>query len=210
MRPASSVQRVFIILICIEVICSVSIPGSASSETEGYSAKKGAIEIGMMAGFWQATTAIGDGPSANRSAAFVLPRLGIVVTDPLGTDWWRGNLEVILEPVYARFTQPFAADLAGASVLAKYNLLSFAKWMPFWDIGAGMVWTNLAPRIPEESAPFEFLLETGPGVHYFVTNTLTLTMGVRLSHISNAGIGTRNTGINAVLPYLGVSFFLPR
>jgi hypothetical protein len=210
MRPASSVRRVFIILICIAVISSVGVPVSTSSETDGYSAKKGTIEIGMMAGFWQATTAVGDASSANRSAVFVLPRVGIVVTDPLGTDWWRGNLELILEPVYARFTQPFAADLAGASLIAKYNFLSFGRWMPFWDVGAGMVWTNLAPRIPEESIQMEFLLQTGPGVHYFMTNTVTLTMGVRFSHISNADIGSRNTGINAVLPYLGVSFFLPR
>lgn len=55
MRPASSVRRVFIILICIAVISSVGVPVSASSETDGYSAKKGTIEIGMMAGFWQAT-----------------------------------------------------------------------------------------------------------------------------------------------------------
>lgn len=120
------------------------------------------------------------------------------------------DLELILEPVYTRFTQPFAADLAGASLIAKYNFLSFGRWMPFWDVGAGMVWTNLAPRIPEESIQMEFLLQTGPGVHYFMTNTVTLTMGVRFSHISNADIGSRNTGINAVLPYLGVSFFLPR
>ena len=73
-----------------------------------------------------------------------------------------------------------------------------------------MVWSNLAPRIPEESTQFQFVLETGPGVHYFMTKTMTLTTGVRFHHFSNAGIGDRNTGLNAFLPYIGVSVFLPQ
>ncbi len=70
-----------------------------------------------------------------------------------------------------------------------------------------MVWTNLAPRIPEQSTQFNFVLQTGPGTHYFLTPSLAVTTGVRFHHISNAALGQRNTGLNAVLPYLGVSWF---
>ena len=170
---------------------------------------RGTVEVGAATGFWQGTTAVGNSPSANRSAVFVLPRVGMVLTDPLGTGRWQGNVEVLVEPLFARFTKPFAAEVAGGSFVVKYNFLSFGRWMPFWDAGAGMVWSNLAPRIPEESTQFQFVLETGPGVHYFMTETLTLTMGVRFHHFSNAGIGDRNTGLNAVLPYVGFSVFLP-
>jgi hypothetical protein len=183
---------------------------SGSPENAHDVVKRGTIEAGGAAGFWQGTTLVGHGPSANRSAALVLPRVGLVVTDSIGAGWWQGNIEVLGEPLFARFTQPFAAEAAGGSLVVKYNLLSFGRWMPFWDVGAGMIWTNLAPRIPEQSTPLEFVLETGPGVHYFMTETWTLTMGVRFHHISNGGIGDRNTGINAVLPYMGISIFLPR
>lgn len=84
--------------------------------------------------------------------------------------------------------------------MLKYNFLSFGRWVPFWDAGAGMLWTNLAPRLPEQSTPFNFVLETGPGVHYVLTASATLTLGVRYHHISNADIGHRNTGLNAALP----------
>lgn len=171
--------------------------------------KRGMIELGGTAGFAQATTTIGNGSSANRSAVFVMPRVGLVLTDPLGTSWWQGNIEFLVEPVFARFTKPFAAEAAGGTFVLKYNFLAFGRWMPFWDAGAGMIWTNLAPRIPEQSTQFEFTLQTGPGVHYFVTDKLTWTMGVRLHHISNGGLGDRNTGINGVLPYVGLSFFTP-
>lgn len=171
---------------------------------------KGAVELGGAAGYAQATTAVGNASSANRSAVFVMPRVGVVLTDPLGTGWWQGNVEFVAQPVFARFTKPFAAEAAGGSLLFKYNFLSFGRWMPFWEAGAGMIWTNLAPRIPEQSTQLEFVLETGPGLHYFVTDRMTWTMGVRLHHISNGGLGDRNTGINAALPYVGLSWFLPK
>lgn len=170
---------------------------------------KGSIELGGALGYAQGTTVVGNGPSSNRGAVFVMPRVGIVLTDPLGSNWWQGNVEFLVQPVFARFTEPFAAEAAGGSFLLKYNFLSFGRWVPFWDAGAGMIWTNLAPRIPEQSTQFEFILETGPGVHYFVTDRIIWTMGVRLHHISNANLGDRNTGINGILPYVGISFFTP-
>ncbi|WP_413936253.1 acyloxyacyl hydrolase [Nitrospira sp. BLG_1] len=170
---------------------------------------KGTVELGGTLGYAQGTTAVGNGPSANRSAVFMMPRLGVVLTDPLGSGWWQGNVEFLVQPLFARFTQPFAAEAAGGSFLLKYNFLSFGRWVPFWDVGAGIIWTNLAPRIPEQSTQYEFVLETGPGVHYFMTDRIALTMGVRLHHISNANLGDRNTGINTVLPYVGISFFTP-
>ena len=200
---------VLIVLAAFTLESPVSVAASGSYDARDV-VKRGTMEVGVAAGFWQATTLLGNGRSENRSAAFVLPRLGMVVTDPVGAGWWRGNVEVLVEPLFARFTQPFAAEAAGGSFILKYNFLSFGRWMPFWDAGAGMIWTNLAPRIQEQSTQFEFVLETGPGVQYFMTDTMTLTMGVRLHHISNGGLGDRNTGINAVLPYVGISVFLPR
>ncbi len=197
-------------VLTIVMLCASGSVASAQSSFEAHDVlRKGAVELGGAVGYAQGTTAIGAGPSANRSAVFVMPRVGMVLTDPLGKSWWQGNIELLLEPVFARFTKPYAAEAAGGSFVLKYNFLSFGRWMPFWDAGAGMIWTNLAPRIPEQSTQFEFVLETGPGVHYFVTDRITWTMGVRYHHISNANLGDRNTGINGVLPYVGVSFFVP-
>ena len=198
------------VLVFLSATCVIRDVATAESSLDARDKMtKGTIEVGIATGYWQGITEIGNGHSANRSAVFVLPRIGLVLTDPLGNSWWQGNLELLLEPVFARFTQPFAAEAAGGSFFLKYNFLSFGRWMPFWDAGAGMIWTNLAPRISEQSTPFEFVLETGPGLQYFVTDRLTWTMGVRLHHISNGGLGDRNAGLNAVLPYVGLSFFMP-
>ncbi len=174
--------------------------------------KRGTIEIGGIVGFWQALRFPFQESLANpnRSAVFIKPGIGMVVTDEIQAGLLTGNLEVLVEPIFARFTQPFSAEAAGGTLLFKYNLLSFGRWMPFWDAGAGMLWTNLAPRIRELSTPLNFVIETGPGVQYFITAQTTLTIGVRYNHISNADTGERNIGLNAVLPYAGLSWFLPR
>jgi lipid A 3-O-deacylase len=176
------------------VLFAVSVEWSASfcwaeSDTRSPDArdilKRGTIEVGGTVGYWQALKFPHQESSVdpNRSAVFIMPRIGMVVTDEMP---------------------------AGLLSVFKYNLLSFGRWMPFWDAGAGMLWTNLAPRIRELSTPFNFVIETGPGVQYFMTEQMTLTLGVRYSHISNADTGERNIGLNAILPYAGLSWFLPR
>lgn len=181
---------------------STTLPGDARDLL-----KSGTVELGLAAGFGQAVEFVNHPPSTDRSAVFVLPKIGMVVTEELRAGLLSGNIELAVEPLFARYTKPFPAEAAGGAWVLKYNLLSFGHWVPFWEAGAGMLWTNLAPRIPEQSTPFNFVLETGPGVHYFLTRSTTVTGGVRYHHISNADIGQRNTGLNAVLPYLGLSWF---
>lgn len=173
--------------------------------------KRGTIEIGAAAGYWQAVSAPFHAYSANRSGVFVMPRIGMVVTDEMKAGRLSGNLEVLVEPLFAQFTQPVSAQLAGGSVVLKYNLLSFGRWIPFWEAGAGLSWMNLVfPTIPEESERVNFLLQTGPGVQYLVTPHVSLAAGVRWSHISDADIAEKNAGLNAVLPYVGLTWFLPK
>ena len=211
-RPRRS--RAFLFASMVLGAMVVWIDGGVAGAESSFAARdvvtRGAIELGGAVGYAQATTAIGNGASSNRSAVFVMPRVGMVLTDPLGSGWYQGNVEFVVQPVFARFINPFAAEAVGGSFILQYNFLSFGRWMPFWDVGAGVIWTNLAPRIPEQSTQFEFELGTGPGAQYFVTDRISWTMGVRLHHISNANLGERNTGINGVLPYVGVSFFTPQ
>lgn len=137
-----------------------------------------------------------------------MPRAGVVMTDETDAGVLSGNLQVLVEPFYGRFKNGFSADTVGGSLVMKYNLLSFGRWVPFWDVGVGVLWTDLAPRIAEDSSQVNFVLQTGPGVQYLATTRMALTFGVRYHHISNAGIGERNLGLDAVLPYAGVSWIL--
>ena len=170
--------------------------------------KFGTAEIGIQAGYWQAFTGLGNSSNPNRSALFILPQIGVVVTDKIGLGLFSGAVEVLGEPVVASFHEPFSATLLGFSILGRYNFLEFGRWMPYLDFGMGVSWTDLAPRIYEQSTSFEFLLETGLGLEYFVTQEFAVTSSLKLHHISNAGIGSRNTGLNAVLGLIGVTYYI--
>jgi lipid A 3-O-deacylase len=170
--------------------------------------KRGAIEVGGAVGYWEEFLFPTEAHSASRRAIFIMPKLGVVLTDEMGAGLLSGNLEVLVEPFYSRFQNSFSADMVGASLGMKYNLLSFGRWMPFWDVGVGLLWTDLAPRIVEDNSQVNFVLQTGPGVQYYVTTRMAVTVGVRYHHVSNAGIGERNLGLDAVLPYAGVSWIL--
>ena len=172
--------------------------------------QRGVIEVGAAVGYLQGVKVQRErGDSGNQGAVYLLPRIGMVVTDQLGAGYLTGNVTLMLEPFYAAYYQPFGASAAGGALVVKYNFLSFGRWMPYWDMGAGMLWTDLAPRIAEQSTPFNFVLETGPGLQYFATERIALTVGTRFHHISNAGTGERNQGLNAILTYVGMSFFFP-
>jgi len=201
----------FVVIGCL----ALSLPTESQAESPSSeprareTVQRGALEIGMMGGYLQGSEVL-TSVSSNRSAFYALPRVGVVVTPEVGSGFYAGNLELLLEPLYAHYFEPFTATAAGGSLLFKYNFLGFGRWMPFWDLGLGMLWTNLAPRIPEQSTQFNFVLESGPGVQYFATERMALTLGVRFHHISNAGLGDRNKGLNSTLGYVGVSLFFPR
>ena len=202
---------VFVVIGCLALFLPTNLQAeSPSLEPQARrTVQRGALEIGFMAGYLQGNDTL-TSVSSNRSALYALPRVGVVVTPEVGSGFYAGNLELLVEPLYAHYFKPFGATAAGGSVLFKYNFLGFGRWMPFWDLGLGMLWTNLAPRIPEQSTPFNFVMESGPGVQYFATERVALTFGVRFHHISNAGLGDRNKGLNSTLGYLGLSVFFPR
>ncbi|TLY38132.1 MAG: acyloxyacyl hydrolase [Nitrospirae bacterium] len=202
---------VFVVIGCLALFLPTNLQAeSPSLEPQARrTVQRGALEIGFMAGYLQGNDTL-TSVSSNRSALYALPRVGVVVTPEVGSGFYAGNLELLVEPLYAHYFKPFGATAAGGSVLFKYNFLGFGRWMPFWDLGLGMLWTNLAPRIPEQSTPFNFVMESGPGVQYFATERVALTLGVRFHHISNAGLGDRNKGLNSTLGYLGLSVFFPR
>lgn len=196
------------ILVILVVLAEVGGAGTCGAEIEARQIlKKGTIQLGLQTGYWQANTGLGNADSSNRSAIFFLPQIGYTVTDELKGGYFSGAVDLILEPAGAHFIQPFSASLFGASVVVKYNFLSFGRWMPYWDAGFGMAWTDLAPRIPEESSQFQFMVETGIGTQYFLTEESALSGGVRFHHLSDGGIGERNVGINAWLFLVGYSHY---
>jgi len=118
----------------------------------------------------------------------------------------RGSLELLFEPTFMVTTSPSTTVGEGASLLLRYNFVTGTRWVPFFDLGVGILHWNL--RLPTILATqFNFTLQSGIGLHYFATDHLAITGELRLYHISNAGYDSPNVGINSTVYLLGVSYF---
>ena len=60
---------------------------------------------------------------------------------------------------------------------------------------------------PDLGGTFEFKLQIGAGVHWFVRDNLALTGEVKYMHMSCAGIDKPNLGLNDVIGLIGLTWF---
>ena len=198
MRALAIALLLFLILVC-------SRRSRADSPSPRDLLHVGTLEAGLVTGYLQGFDTR-PSVSNDRSALYVLPRLGTVVSGELGREHFLGRLQLLAEPLYARYFRPFGATAAGGSLLFKYNLVTFARWVPYLDAGAGLLWSDLPPAL-HYGSPFNFVLQAGSGIQYFLSPTSALTLGLRFHHISNGGTGDLNIGLNGILIYMGIILF---
>jgi len=119
--------------------------------------------------------------------------------------WYRGNWELLGEAFGGRQFDPKSAYFFGFTPLLRYNFAPGRRWAPFIDAGAGLTDTDI--RDGDLSANFEFNLQMGAGVRYFLRDDLALTLQYRFIHISDASITSPNLGVNNSTLLIGVSWF---
>lgn len=134
----------------------------------------------------------------------LLPHVGYVVTDAHGPDWVRGNFQVLGEPALLRLDgNDGSANFVGGSAIARWAFIGTGRYRPFLEGGVGVLFGE--SHLPQTDCSVNFLLQAGPGVLVFLSDTTVLTVGYRFQHISNAGACQFNTGINSSALYVGVS-----
>src|SRR2546425_12721836 len=77
--------------------------------------RAGTIEAGLVTGYLQGNDTF-TAVSSNRSALYVLPRIGMGLTPEVGRGFFAGNLELLLEPLYAHYLKPFGASASARSL----------------------------------------------------------------------------------------------
>jgi len=125
------------------------------------------------------------GPVDKAAAVENLARLGVDIPFVIGvdTDGW----------------------LVGLTPHLWYNFASGTRWIPFVDGGAGITATGIGR--PDLSGTFEFDLQPGLVVHWFILHSLALTSEVRYMHMSCAGINHPNLGVNNVVGMVGLTWY---
>lgn len=136
-------------------------------------------------------------------------RAGRILTEQHGSGFVRGNLEWAFDfhPVNLYFT-PLETTY-GASVTPlnlKWNFTSGRRVAPYLQWSEGVLFTNNDLPFPGTSE-VNFQSGLGVGFHFFHRERRAWTAEVKYQHISSAGLGDLNPGINTVQFTLGYNWF---
>ena len=140
----------------------------------------------------------------------LLPRIGLflprVIDEPLAQ--YNVHGQWVVEPFVSYVTDASDSDTEEAGVNLVVLSLRY-DWgqplVPFIEGGAGALYTGLRER--GLGKHFLFSLPVGVGIEWFFTRTTALTATYRFRHLSNAGMSSHNTGLNADFYMLGFSYF---
>ena len=145
--------------------------------------------------------------TTKQSGPALMPSWAMVLTDPIGKSFYRGQLLLGAEIVYIQFQEPFLTHGVGFTPKIKYMFEGTGRLRPYIEFAGGPFYTDLGGRIPEESSRFNFILTAGGGLSWFFTSQFSFNVGYRFHHISNAGTRMPNLGLNSSLPFGGFSFY---
>jgi len=178
----------------------------AQSEDLPAAPEKGAREVQLWAGGGHSV----PGGTANTGAFNAGLRYGWVLTGPRLPSFLRGRFEyaVNVVPVFVVFQPANTAYGAGFDPLGlKWNFERRGRFSPFLELTGGVLFTN--HDIPTNTNSVNFMDQAALGTHILGVK-YNLSVEVRYMHISNAGLGNLNPGINTVQVRLGVGRFLTR
>jgi lipid A 3-O-deacylase len=134
-------------------------------------------------------------------------RFGWVLTGPHGPGFLRGKFEYAVDavPVFWLFQPGGTAYGAAIDPFAfKWNLDTHGRIVPYADLDGGALITNR--QTPPGTSRENFTSSAALGMH-ILGKRFTWSTEVRYMHISNAGIGSTNPGINTLQLRIGVGTF---
>jgi Lipid A 3-O-deacylase (PagL) len=134
-------------------------------------------------------------------------RYGWVLTDPIGPGFVQGRFEYAVDaiPIFLVVQRGGAAYGVGLDPFAlKWNFTSQHDVVPYFEIGGGTLFTNT--QVPAGTSRVNFTTTGAVGIH-FLRSKYNWNAEVRFMHISNAGLGSPNPGINTIQVRLGFGRF---
>jgi hypothetical protein len=136
-------------------------------------------------------------------------RLGVMLYNPSGDSWLRGNFELMLQVFEGSVISGPGHYLVGAAPILRYNFVQpNAKWVPYIQIGGGGVYNDISKNQGQRliGQQWEFDLEAATGIQYMFNDRWSANIEADYRHISNAGMSSRNIGLNSLGGSTGLGF----
>jgi lipid A 3-O-deacylase len=111
-----------------------------------------------------------------------------------------------VEGSFGTTTRPDKKLMTSANIFALYYFsgLSVGSFRPYVEGGIGIIYTDF--QVEGQGLRFNFNPQLGMGAEFKIDPDTTCFAALRLHHVSNGGLNSNNTGINAVTLTLGRFF----
>ncbi len=120
--------------------------------------------------------------------------------------WYAGGLALRAEGTLLANFRPRSGVAGGLGLLLRYSLHRWRPWSPYVQIGAGVI--GLGFDLVDQDDGLAFIPQAGVGVGYRLSQHLSLDLGWRFHHISNAFSHLPNGGIDSSQLLLGLAYQL--
>jgi hypothetical protein len=191
--------RILLTLLAIVVIGSTICAAQSGPEEDGH-------EIEIWAGGGHSV----PGGTSNTGAFNAGLRYGWVITGLHLPGFLRGRFEYAVDavPLFLAFQPANTAYGAGFDPLGlKWNFQRHGRFSPYVELTGGVLFTN--HNVPEYTNTVNFMDQAALGTHILGAK-YNVSVELRYMHISNAGLGNLNPGVNTVQVRLGLGrFFSP-
>jgi Lipid A 3-O-deacylase (PagL) len=148
-----------------------------------------------------------NGSTANSGVWNLGGRYGWVLTSPHGPGFLQGEFEYAVDvvPAFVVLQKNGTAYGGGLNPFAlKWNFTKPRKVVPYFELGGGTLFTNI--KVPPGTSNVNFTTSGALGLH-FPGNKYYWSAELRFMHISNAGLGDLNPGINTLQLRIGFGRF---
>jgi hypothetical protein len=198
-RAESFMRKLFaaILLVCTPLICTRSTWAQARVEDGGH-------EIQLWTGGGYAV----PGGTSDIGVWNAGLRYGWILTRPHGPGFLEGRFEYAVDavPAFLVFQPANTAYGVGFNPFnLKWNFATRGRVVPYFELSGGTLFTT--KDVPTGTDRVNFTSSAAVGAH-FLGESRNWSVEVRYMHISNAGLGDLNPGINTVQVRLGIGKFL--
>lgn len=148
-----------------------------------------------------------NGSTASSDVWNVGARYGWILTAPHGPGFLRGEFEYAVDvvPLFVVVQRKSDAYGIGLNPFAlKWNFTKPRRVVPYFEIGGGTLFTNV--NTPPGTSRVNFTTSGALGLH-FLRSKYNWSAELRFMHISNAGLGDLNPGINTLQLRIGFGRF---
>lgn len=166
--------------------------------------KSAQYEYSLLTGYGITHRGFGDTRTQVQTVDMI-GRFGWFLSRELGSGWYQGRHELLVELPLHLAVDPKVAPMTGGCLLGSWKFTALENWAPYVFAGGGILYVDLG--LPTMGSRLNFSYQGGAGLQYFIAPDTAFSFEYRYHHISNAGTASPNEPLNSSKFLLGIAFY---